>query len=140
MFTKVSIQWHLIGSFLIGAIFLSFLSIFQKVALGADPFAPMGFIIPVLFGGISGTVIGKHVMNVRKLNAKLQQRVNSLESFLPICANCKRIRKPDSNPKDMTSWEQMETYFTQRTSSQFSHSICPECMKKLYGDIIDENQ
>ncbi|MCK5200750.1 MAG: PAS domain-containing protein [Spirochaetales bacterium] len=76
----------------------------------------------------------------REVIDHLKSEISALESFLPICSNCKRIRKPDSNPKDMASWERMESYITQRTSSHFSHSICPECMKKLYGDIMDENQ
>lgn len=72
---------------------------------------------------------------IEGLNAKLQQRVNSLESFLPICSSCKKIRETDSEPSKMESWVQLESYITKKTSSQFSHGICPECAKKLYPDI-----
>jgi len=81
-------------------------------------------------------LVHRKLIEIGKLNAKLQHRVNTLESFLPICANCKKIRKPDSNPKEMDSWEQMETYISEHTSSQFSHGICPECMEELYGDAL----
>ena len=81
-------------------------------------------------------LVHRQLIEVGKLNAKLQLRVNTLESFLPICANCKKIRKPDSDPKEMDSWEHIETYISQRTSSLFSHGICPECMEELYGDVI----
>lgn len=111
---------------------------FQKALIGADPFALKGYLVPLLFGGVSGAILGIYIVKVRELNAKLQQRVNTLESFLPICSNCKKIRKPNSDPKKMESWQQLESYISEKTSSQFSHSICPECMQKLYGDIIDD--
>ncbi len=138
MLTKKQLLWLMV-SFCLGAIVLSVLSVFQKAALGADPFTPIGFIIPVLFGGVSGAIVGIYIVKVRGLNAKLQQRVNTLESFLPICSNCKRIRKPDSDPKKIDSWEQLESYISRKTSSQFSHGICPECMKKLYGDNLNKD-
>lgn len=81
-------------------------------------------------------LVHRKLIEIGKLNAQLQHRVNTLESFLPICANCKKIRKPDSDPKTMDSWEHMETYISKRTSSTFSHGICPECMEELYGDEL----
>ncbi|MCK5077839.1 MAG: hypothetical protein KAR38_15760, partial [Calditrichia bacterium] len=45
-------------SFIIGAALLSFLSIFQKMMLGAPPFVLKGFIVPVIFGGTSGLFLG----------------------------------------------------------------------------------
>jgi len=48
----------LILSFAAGALLLSIFSIFQKILIGADPFVIYGFIVPVLFGGISGLLIG----------------------------------------------------------------------------------
>lgn len=133
-FTKESRRWHLIVSFCLGAILLSFLSVFQKAALGASPFAMKGFIVPVLFGGISGVIIGKHLIKIRRLNTRLQQRINTLESFLPICSNCKRIRKPRSDPKKMDSWEQIESYIGRHSDAVFSHGICPKCEEELYGN------
>jgi len=81
-------------------------------------------------------LVHRKLIEIGKLNAQLQQRVNTLESFLPICANCKKIRKPDSDPKDMDSWDHIESYISERTSSQFSHGICPECREELYGDVL----
>ena len=136
MFSKKFLIWSIV-SFCLGAMVLSLLSIFQKASLGINPFTPKGFIVPVLFGGISGAIVGRYFLKIKELNTKLRERVNTLEKFLPICSHCKRIRKPNSDPKDMASWENLESYISKRTSSQFSHSICPECMKKLYGDIVD---
>lgn len=49
-----------------------------------------------------------------------------LQGFLPICANCKKIRD------DAGYWHQVEAYIAARAEVEFSHSICPECRDKLY--------
>ena len=120
--------------FFLGSVLLLIFSFIQKTVLGFDQFALKGFVIPLLFGGITGAIIGNYIWMVLQLNKKLSVRVEALESFVPICANCKRIRQPDSDPKKMDSWEQVETYISRKTSYQLSHSICPDCIKKLYGD------
>ena len=60
---------------------------------------------------------------------KLYKRVRLLEGFIPICANCKKIRKSEDQ------WEQMERYITQHSLAQFSHSICPDCARQLYPGL-----
>ena len=64
---------------------------------------------------------------------KLYKRIRVLEGFIPICANCKKIRKTEDQ------WEQMEKYITQHSLAQFSHSICPDCARQLYPDIYKED-
>ena len=61
--------------------------------------------------------------------------IKKLEGILPICANCKRIRVNDTAPRSQQSWMKIECYLSDRTDARFSHSICPECMKKLYPDL-----
>ena len=34
---------------------------------------------------------------------------------------------------DKGYWSQVEVYVRDRSEAEFSHGICPECMKKLYG-------
>jgi len=63
---------------------------------------------------------------------RLIRRIKILEGFLPICANCKKIRNQDH-------WEQIETYISQNSLALFSHSLCPECRKKLYPDLFPEH-
>jgi hypothetical protein len=60
---------------------------------------------------------------------KLYKRIRVLEGFIPICANCKKIR----NKEDQ--WEQMEKYITQHSLARFSHGICPDCARLLYPDL-----
>ena len=68
-----------------------------------------------------------------KLVVRLQDeiaKVKTLQGLLPICASCKKIRN------DEGYWERIEEYIKQRSDVDFSHSICPECMKKLYPDYF----
>jgi len=55
--------------------------------------------------------------------------VKTLSGLLPICASCKKIRD------DRGEWNPIETYIHERSDADFSHSICPECQKKLYGHL-----
>jgi PAS domain S-box-containing protein len=53
--------------------------------------------------------------------------VKTLRGLIPICASCKKIRD------DKGYWSQVEVYVRERSDAEFSHGICPECMKALYG-------
>jgi len=55
-----------------------------------------------------------------------------LRSLLPICAGCKKIR----NEKDY--WESVEKYFKASLDLDFTHSICPECIAKLYPELAED--
>lgn len=56
----------------------------------------------------------------------LSKRVHILEGFLPICAECKKIRD------DQDDWHQIESYITKESEAKFSHTLCPECAEKLF--------
>lgn len=58
--------------------------------------------------------------------------VKTLSGLLPICSNCKRVRD------DQGYWNQIEYYVSQHSQAQFSHGICPECARKLYPDLMDQ--
>ena len=62
--------------------------------------------------------------------------IKKLEGILPICSNCKKIRLEGTDLKKQDNWVQIESYISEKTETQFSHSICPECMKKLYSDFV----
>jgi hypothetical protein len=59
-------------------------------------------------------------------------KVKLLSGMLPICASCKKIRD------DKGYWQQVEAYITTHSDVQFSHSVCPECAKKLYPEYYEE--
>ncbi|MGD0283585.1 MAG: GAF domain-containing protein [Dissulfurispiraceae bacterium] len=56
-------------------------------------------------------------------------KVKTLSGMLPICASCKKIRD------DQGYWNQIESYISEHSGAQFTHAICPDCVKKLYPDI-----
>ena len=59
----------------------------------------------------------------------LEKKVKTLSGFLPICVSCKKIRD------DKGFWNQVEAYISEHSEVEFSHGICPDCMKKLYPDV-----
>jgi hypothetical protein len=52
-----------------------------------------------------------------------------LRGLLPICSGCKKIRQ------NKEYWEQVETYLSRHSDLVFTHSICPECLRKYYPDF-----
>ena len=61
----------------------------------------------------------------RRLRAIEKSFVNAVGTFLPLCANCKKIK--DQNG----SWLSIEEFMPDHTDTEFSHEVCPECMDKL---------
>lgn len=57
-----------------------------------------------------------------------------LNGFLPICAECKKIRD------DNGLWHQIDTYIQKHTGTKFTYSICPECTEKLYPTLYQKRQ
>lgn len=55
-----------------------------------------------------------------------------LSGLIPICASCKNIRD------EKGTWHHIEAYVQNKTNAVFSHSICPDCMKKLYPYLEKE--
>ncbi len=68
------------------------------------------------------------ILDLKKALAEIQE----LREFIPICANCKRVRD------DKGYWEQVEKYISDRSSAQFSHNLCPDCVKELYPELYSE--
>jgi hypothetical protein len=65
--------------------------------------------------------------------ARLARRIKILEGFLHICAGCKKIQVQDR-------WVQLEKYISEHSLAEFSHSLCPDCMKKLYPELFSSKQ
>ncbi len=56
------------------------------------------------------------------------EKIKTLKGIIPICASCKKIRD------DKGYWKQIETYIKEHSEADFSHGLCPDCVKKLYPD------
>lgn len=72
---------------------------------------------------------------LRKKNRELETalaEIKTLQGFIPICSNCKKIRD------DEGYWKGIEQYIQEHSDAVFSHGICPECVKELYPDIAEK--
>ena len=63
-----------------------------------------------------------------------ERQIKVLHGLLPICMYCKQIRDEHEN------WQRMETYIAERSEAAFSHSLCPECAQKHFGEILDKKK
>ena len=81
--------------------------------------------------------LGKALLFVieRAIESKrAERRLQVYESNLPICMHCKKIRCEREHNK--CAWVSIEEYFNQKISGvDFSHGICPECIKEYYPDV-----
>jgi len=68
---------------------------------------------------------------IKELQSALDN-VKTLQGLIPICSNCRKIRD------DKGFWSQVEEYIAGHTDAEFTHGICPECAKKLYGDLYEK--
>lgn len=51
-----------------------------------------------------------------------------LQDIIPICASCNDIRINDD------SWQKIDYFLANKLNLNLSHSLCPKCLKKLYGN------
>jgi K+-sensing histidine kinase KdpD len=65
---------------------------------------------------------------------QLAREVEQLTGLLPICAFCKKIRTKGGE------WVQIERYISDRSSAEFSHGYCPECMEKHFGEYLRDRK
>jgi PAS domain S-box-containing protein len=88
--------------------------------------------------------VGRDITERKKAETERERLITELQSALadiktlsglvPICANCKKIRD------DQGYWTQLEAYIQDRSETQFSHSICPDCAAKLYPNYNIKKQ
>ncbi len=60
-------------------------------------------------------------------------KVKTLRGLIPICASCKKVRD------DQGFWKQVEVYVGEHSDAAFSHGLCPDCMRQLYSDYVEES-
>jgi hypothetical protein len=72
--------------------------------------------------------------NEQRLQARIHDavaRIKVLSGLLPICASCKKIRD------DQGYWEQIEVYIRDHSEAQFSHGLCPSCIRQMYPEYAE---
>jgi phosphoserine phosphatase RsbU/P len=85
--------------------------------------------------------VGRRMIEMRfQLNEKVEElsqalaEVRTLKGIVPICANCKNVRD------DQGYWNRVETYLNEHTEADFTHAVCPDCMKRLYPQFRDDSE
>ena len=68
---------------------------------------------------------------IRHLQKALEE-IETLRELLPICASCKRIRD------DSGYWREVEEYFKHRNHLDFSHTMCPDCVQRIYPEVWEQ--
>lgn len=103
---------------------------------GAVDFIPKPIIPAILLGKVRVFI---ELYNKRKeleeKNRMLEDaldRIKTLEGIIPICTICKNIRNEEG------FWNAVEDYMSRHSKAAFSHSVCPECLKKYYPDTYKE--
>ena len=71
------------------------------------------------------------LLRTQELEHALRE-VKVLRGFIPICANCKRVRT------DAGDWQRLEEYIQDHSEAEFSHGICQVCMKAVYPDVFKD--
>jgi len=66
---------------------------------------------------------------IKELKQSIEE-INKLRGLIPICSYCKKIRN------DSGYWKQLEEYIKEFFNTEFSHGICPECMKLHFPEIL----
>jgi sigma-B regulation protein RsbU (phosphoserine phosphatase) len=62
----------------------------------------------------------------------LHTELSRLEQLLPICCYCKNIQD------GRTEWIPVETFVTRQTSSELTHTICPDCYETEVKPQLEE--
>lgn len=90
---------------------------------------------------LAAALFGIFRLRMRRLNSRAREleravaeavsNIRTLRGLFPICAACKKIRD------DKGYWKQIESYVRDHSEAEFSHSICPDCMVRLYPEFVD---
>lgn len=85
--------------------------------------------------------VGTRVLELQSaLTNRLQEledalsQVNQLQGILPICSYCKSVRD------DKNYWQQVESYISDHSEAQFSHSICPDCYETTVKPQLEKRK
>ncbi|MBI9077819.1 MAG: hypothetical protein JEZ02_20640 [Desulfatibacillum sp.] len=136
-FTVIACAFLGFGSVLTSVIFLNM--DFSGLVGSVLFLVPINFLGIVILRSINRTRRNEYLsfIELRESNAEKEKLIQNLQAtldevkvlrgFIPICANCKKIRD------DEGYWNQIETYLEEHSQMAFSHGMCPDCADELYG-------
>jgi len=85
----------------------------------------------------SNANLEKGIREREELIARLTEansQIKSLSGIIPICMYCKGVRN------DEGYWNRVEQFISEHSTAQFSHGICPKCMKEKHPDVNHEDE
>ncbi|MBW1899363.1 MAG: hypothetical protein JRI61_09930, partial [Deltaproteobacteria bacterium] len=93
-----------------------------------------GVLMSAIIAFIATYLVVKAEKGLQDEKDKLQKafdEIKTLRGIIPICSHCKQIRD------DEGLWKQMEEYIHSHSEAEFSHGICPSCMRKHYSEHFE---
>ena len=119
-----------------------YLAIYRSQVLPIATGHSLLWIMGMMGIGIGSLIFRRRILERRhsvaereKLITELQTAlatVKQMSGLLPICSSCKRIRD------DKGYWNQIEIFIRDHSGADFTHSVCPDCMKEIYGDLMKD--
>jgi len=103
----------------------------QELAISAVRDGAQDYLVKGRFGGDLLVRAARYALEREHLILELREalaRIKTLSGLLPICAGCKKIRD------DKGYWSQVDSYITLHSGTRFTHSLCPDCLKKYFPD------
>ncbi len=70
----------------------------------------------------------RDLLEARRAAEAALERVRDLESLLPLCAWCRRVRN------DQGEWTKFEDYLA-ASGTQVTHGICTECAQQVADQV-----
>ncbi|MGA2853442.1 MAG: response regulator [Verrucomicrobiota bacterium] len=101
----------------------------QELATNAVRDGAQDYLVKGRIGGDLLVRAIRYALERERLVSELREalaQVKTLSGLLPICAGCKKIRD------DKGYWSQVESYITGHSEATFTHSLCPDCLKKYF--------
>jgi len=71
----------------------------------------------------------QHRERLEEMVDEALSEITTLSGLLPICSYCKKVRD------DKGYWEQIESYIEEHSDAEFSHGMCPDCLKRELSNI-----
>ncbi|MEW6542747.1 MAG: hypothetical protein AB1411_03955 [Nitrospirota bacterium] len=106
---------------------------FLPVAVAATILTVVGLYVSEPGGGPYWMAVANRAMAVlaigvaavfSMLHERVRGRLLALESLLPLCSSCKKVRD------DRGYWKQLELYLEEHSGTQFSRGLCPDCLSR----------
>lgn len=121
--SKIGSIWFFLQLTLMTLIFL-----FSKLDYCSVSYTDIYFFVSAMVLIIEAIVLYIH----ERITEENLDHIKKLRGLLPICSVCKKIRD------DEGYWNTLEIYIKEHSDAEFTHSLCPDCTKKIYPELMDK--